>query len=869
MSRTAGTTLPKRQPSAKSVVAMLFLTCMPWGSASQANAWLQLIVHPVDSFIGTLPLLECPARSGNFPIRALEEPILGPLVMPGTGTVIGHAAVSNDGSSIALGTEEGAVIVVRAQTGEIIAKESLDAYGEQATAPTGQLSRSPILDFSPDSRWLMVAPPWKLGGDERKPIRAFLLDLAMRKRYNLEAWVSDWGFSPRSDTLAYMRSFADFHDETLNYRLLKLGSQNPRTVDIPLSKGLRITSNAWGLGTRGGIRPMGGDRVVVRLTRIEENGDESNQVFAAFDIAKASFLDAQAFDVAAFTPRPADISIAKSILPLLAKSGTALPFSRCDASISGPAGPPPAANDQPTLLPVKGSPQKASVMLSQDCLLPLAIRQIGGRLITVLSVGKGSEYPRLRIRVEDESGHVIADKRLDGVDCDSEPEAAVIRDDGTISVIYPYDETSKNSATLEISADLATCMAWYVPCDSQGSELMTDGSFMGRYPGGYHGPDGSLVAYNASNHEARVFSIRASETARPDQIHPLAVTPHYVIIGVDNIPVKGGEAGGIEVFRHDGRFVAGIVLRTGQGWVETYDPKCVWEKPDRSLVLLSSYSPMLQGSGVMSRPAILSLELGPVLRLASRLIQFPDAYMPTLRSNETYVTIGRDGACLAIKHSSPYTFARLFVRYRSDAAGLPDPQQGLANAWLFDDPSFFSHFSRPAWTILQRGDNYRLAGFFDYPSNGIFVASARGFEIPLCAGPANPEVAPRPELVLRPWVNMESRTLPLASEKGRLVDVDEEAPSFFYYAFPVSCERTGSGEDVALLNDSAVRIRAQEGTSGAILGKLAQGQMVLILERGSRKDTIDGTTAPWYRVRTAYGLEGWVFSAFLDQRKLP
>ena len=62
---------------------------------------------------------------------------------------------------------------------------------------------------------------------------------------------------------------------------------------------------------------------------------------------------------------------------------------------------------------------------------------------------------------------------------------------------------------------------------------------------------------------------------------------------------------------------------------------------------------------------------------------------------------------------------------------------------------------------------------------------------------------------------------------------------------------------------SNLRLRSQPDTSvDNRITSIREGDMVLLLETG-RTDTIDGKTAPWYRVSTADGIVGWVFSGYL------
>jgi hypothetical protein len=62
-----------------------------------------------------------------------------------------------------------------------------------------------------------------------------------------------------------------------------------------------------------------------------------------------------------------------------------------------------------------------------------------------------------------------------------------------------------------------------------------------------------------------------------------------------------------------------------------------------------------------------------------------------------------------------------------------------------------------------------------------------------------------------------------------------------------------------------LRLRAEATTASSSLITLPKGTNIQILETG-RTETIDGITAPWVRVRSSTGYQGWCFSGYL--RKL-
>jgi hypothetical protein len=107
-------------------------------------------------------------------------------------------------------------------------------------------------------------------------------------------------------------------------------------------------------------------------------------------------------------------------------------------------------------------------------------------------------------------------------------------------------------------------------------------------------------------------------------------------------------------------------------------------------------------------------------------------------------------------------------------------------------------------------------------------------------------------------------TLIQFDELGNMWYLDSRDPKVYrLYRF----RNTWAPVRVGTLNDGGVRLRREAGTSAEILGKLAKGQQVNVLEIGETKETIGGQTAAWYKVRTKDGLEGWAFGAFINLEK--
>jgi hypothetical protein len=62
---------------------------------------------------------------------------------------------------------------------------------------------------------------------------------------------------------------------------------------------------------------------------------------------------------------------------------------------------------------------------------------------------------------------------------------------------------------------------------------------------------------------------------------------------------------------------------------------------------------------------------------------------------------------------------------------------------------------------------------------------------------------------------------------------------------------------------SSLRLRSAQGTTGAIITTLPEGELITVLETGDTA-VIDGIRAPWVRVQVRNGSRGWCFSGYLE-----
>ena len=77
----------------------------------------------------------------------------------------------------------------------------------------------------------------------------------------------------------------------------------------------------------------------------------------------------------------------------------------------------------------------------------------------------------------------------------------------------------------------------------------------------------------------------------------------------------------------------------------------------------------------------------------------------------------------------------------------------------------------------------------------------------------------------------------------------------------VSVATEGASGQMASKADK-VNVRKTPTLAGEVLGQLAAGDLVELAERTVDVTTIDGVSAPWYRISTP--IEGWVFGGFLE-----
>ena len=70
--------------------------------------------------------------------------------------------------------------------------------------------------------------------------------------------------------------------------------------------------------------------------------------------------------------------------------------------------------------------------------------------------------------------------------------------------------------------------------------------------------------------------------------------------------------------------------------------------------------------------------------------------------------------------------------------------------------------------------------------------------------------------------------------------------------------------ETAKVTAGPLNLRDEAGLKGDIVGRLSEGEKVIVLGKSDGAETIDGKTAYWYEVETIDNKRGWVFGGYLD-----
>ena len=77
-------------------------------------------------------------------------------------------------------------------------------------------------------------------------------------------------------------------------------------------------------------------------------------------------------------------------------------------------------------------------------------------------------------------------------------------------------------------------------------------------------------------------------------------------------------------------------------------------------------------------------------------------------------------------------------------------------------------------------------------------------------------------------------------------------------------EKTAPTPKTARVTAGPLNLRDKAGLGGAVVGRLSQGEKVIVHGKSDAAETIDGTAAYWYDVETVDKKRGWAFGAYLD-----
>ena len=84
---------------------------------------------------------------------------------------------------------------------------------------------------------------------------------------------------------------------------------------------------------------------------------------------------------------------------------------------------------------------------------------------------------------------------------------------------------------------------------------------------------------------------------------------------------------------------------------------------------------------------------------------------------------------------------------------------------------------------------------------------------------------------------------------------------------PAAAEKAGketTAPKTARVTAGPLNLRDKPGLDGGVIGRLSEGEKVLVLGKSAGAETIDGVAAYWYDVETIDKKRGWAFGAYLD-----
>ena len=77
-------------------------------------------------------------------------------------------------------------------------------------------------------------------------------------------------------------------------------------------------------------------------------------------------------------------------------------------------------------------------------------------------------------------------------------------------------------------------------------------------------------------------------------------------------------------------------------------------------------------------------------------------------------------------------------------------------------------------------------------------------------------------------------------------------------------EKAAPTPKTARVTAGPLNLRDKPGLGGTVVGRLSQGEKVIVHGKSDDAETIDGTAAYWYDVETVDNKRGWAFGAYLD-----
>jgi hypothetical protein len=848
-------------------LAMTFLSLEYAAGAAkgEASAWLAEFKHPNIPLLGTMPYFEGPLPEDTFRLR-IDDPTFRPRLKDPLepSATIEHLALSSDGKLLAWSNSRGRLCVSSKPEGRLLLNETFD--GENICC----------VELSPDNRWLLAVPledPKSGSGEAMKQSRseAVLYDLTEGTKISLaSSCLVDWAFSPDSSRLICSEYSSNPEESYQGYKEIELPGQKKYSFQIGPQGGLDLLNGIAGCSRDSGLRFLDPQRVIVHVTIADwKKGIRTQRILEwNMNTGAAEWVDPG--DLEAFLPNRPSRELIRSWVAAL-KSAESTAFRNNGNILEGQERAAFISRTQ------NFGDSSSSSIRSYLGWAPLAVSRIGDRRITVYGKemsGIDFDHPECsgdcRIVVEKEDGSLAADKIIPFSDFNSHgyPVQPFIEDDGSIT----FAARGMGIGILIVNPELTLCKQINYPSIEENVGLLP-------FPyseGNGRETLGHFFAYNGVSKDG----VRFDPTEKFDIFNtlPLGATRNYILPYCEDVFLTEGldaeVVSGVQILGKSGEFLGSLILAEGDDERCELEGSTVWEEADGSLVFVLNYSTMMRVSRQFSLPGLRFIKLSPTGELSSKFYEFPFPELPKAGTPDGryYWKCDREGATLRYQADSSSdvrlpTLCR--VVFPIGPAGKPDPFAGQPVMLSVPDPLYALNESG-LWLdegFLARGC---LSALMNTRDSGVALLRLSAEDIRKYGSIVFPKEVPerrKPELSSESWAEWNPSVVAAHCKEIPLADAGEEPVPMNIQILPYQGKGRPKTVFLGACTDADVRVRSLPSNSGLILGKLTKGEFLLILEKGAKPEAIGGKTAVWVRVRTAEGLEGWVFSAFVEMGK--